>query len=136
MRVCPAGPLVPRSTMHRISNSADAAFWLKTHASEYEPAPPHLQSRGHVRGLAARPTGRTGIRSQRRGGRPPAAAMRRSWQRPAIPRGLARLRGHHPGVVASTPRRTAMREDQRGPSVDARIASLDVQLLELIEFVW
>src|ERR1700682_3066565 len=136
MRVCPAGALVPWSTMHRISNSADAAFWLLTHASEYEPAPPRLQSRGHVCGLAAHPARRTGIGSQRGGGPPPAAALCHSRQRAAIPRGPARLRGHHPGIFAGTPWRTAMRDDQKGPSEDAEITSLDAQLLELIEFVW
>jgi hypothetical protein len=29
-----------------------------------------------------------------------------------------------------------MRDDQKGPSEDAQITSLDAQLLELIEFVW
>ena len=29
-----------------------------------------------------------------------------------------------------------MKQDRPGPSMDAQIASLDAQLLELIEFVW
>jgi hypothetical protein len=29
-----------------------------------------------------------------------------------------------------------MKDDRKGPSQDAQIASLDAQLVELIEFVW
>jgi hypothetical protein len=94
----PAVEVLTVSTTHRIINSEDSGGAAQPQADRHGTGAIEPPSRGDICRPAPCSTNRTGVRGHRGGGRWPPTALLCLRQLSAISRGVARFRGHKPGL--------------------------------------